>query len=180
MQIILNVYSVNRWSRSRRSRWIRRSELKRTGYDSLRKSDDSCRRWGSSSWFMSFFMNSLHRNSYCFRFMKECVEKCKSQPQNAWNQNELRKSELTQFAFWRHVPGVIVSSLVHVIQEKIDVCLGNLSLKSSLHNPLQTRIHSLSLKNRSKMGCKHCLFLYFYASTHFLLYAYDAMKHHAL
>lgn len=174
MQTILNVYAVNRWTRSRRNRWTRRSEPKKTGFDSLRKSDDSCRRWESSldlticrkSTLLNYcrtpcFMHNLHRNPHCSCFMKECVGKCKSQPQNAWNQN--------WFTFWIHVPGVILSSLVHVIHEKMDV--------------------SVTLNQASTMHCKHAFChsrievkwvastVYFYTSTHFLLYAYDDETH---
>lgn len=94
MQTILNVCAVNRWTRSRRSRWTRRSEPKKTGFDSLRKSKDSCGRWESlldlticrKSTLLSYcrtpcFMHNLHTNSGCSCFM--CVGKCKSQPQNA-------------------------------------------------------------------------------------------------
>lgn len=71
-------------------------------------------------------------------------------------QNDVRKSEWTQFTFWIHVPGVILSRLVHVIHEKIDGF--SLNQASTIHCNL-TFIFCHS-KSRSKMGCKHCLFLY--------------------
>lgn len=71
-------------------------------------------------------------------------------------QNDVRKSEWTQFTFWIHVPGVILSRLVHVIHEKIDGF--SLNQASTIHcNLAFIFCHS---KSRSKMGCKHCLFLY--------------------
>lgn len=50
-------------------------------------------------WFISCFM---HRYSYCSCFVKECVGKYKSQPQNDLNRNEFKKPELTQFTSWIH------------------------------------------------------------------------------